>query len=77
MRHGFVRLDPDKCVPLPKFMSSEFFTIAYRARRLLANRSRDAIEAFAKMLIQMHRAPGFEDPIYSILENWDPMDFDA
>jgi len=75
MWHSLERLDPCTGAPLPRYMSMLFFNIVYRARRLLAGRSADEIRMICEVLNGIRRAPGFEDPAFANIRNWEPLDY--
>lgn len=74
MTHGFERLNPAKCEPLPKYMWMTFFDITFRARGILKGRSGREIKAICKVLNTISRSPGFENPSYEFFRNWQPVD---
>jgi len=73
MWHSIQRLDPSTGAPLPRYLSMQFFNIVYRARRLLAGRSADDIRETCEVINSIRRAPGFEDPAFASIRNWEPL----
>lgn len=53
---------------LPDRFDWMFAEIAFRARRMLSSRSTEEIMAAASILTQIHRAPGYKDPLWEELE---------
>lgn len=68
---NFKHFDPlaDK---LPESYDWMFADLAARARRLIAGRSHEEIEAVARILNEIHRAPGYRDPLWEEIKQ-DPV----